>query len=88
MCIINQFIKNHLQQQKEEDCLQMMKKFPLNNMNKCNRMTMMKIFFRREMCMILICLFINIRYLQFLFSLMSSSFILRVFLVLHDINIK
>jgi len=71
----------------------------MNNMNKCHRMTLMmtiffdagdgeKIFIRIEMCMILVCLFINIRYLQLLSSFMSSSFILWIFLVLYDTSMK
>ncbi len=92
----------HLQQQKEEDCLQIVERFPVNNMNKCNRMTIMmtmmkiffdagdgeKIFIRIEMCMILVCLFINIRYLQLLSSFMPSSFISWTFLVLFDTSMK
>jgi hypothetical protein len=66
----------------------MTKQFPVNNMNKSNRMMiimgmmMMKIFFdvrdgeKKFSCtgryMILICFFIKIRYLQLLFLFMSS----------------
>jgi hypothetical protein len=72
--------------------LQMMEQFSVNSMNQCNRMTIMmmtkiffdvgdsEIFFRIEMYIILVCLFINIQYLQLLFSFMSSSFILWNFL--------
>jgi hypothetical protein len=69
----------------------MTKQCPVNNMNKYNWMTiMMKIFFNVDdgkkkiffcigMYMILICLFINIWYLQFLFSFMPSCFMLCPF---------